>query len=184
MTFSASLWAAPPAEPASSDQAPPAQCDEPARYGVGLRGAAGIVEGFPSAFLLGFDLSYSPLPWSAFGLEAELARVDNGADPHYCVGCMRGGSSWRAFGEFRPFDDFPVFPFARVSAGLYDIEIIGSTRAWLGPAFGAAAGVEGRLRPVYLRAMAFATAQLGTETPVRGRSNHLAGLALEVGAVF
>jgi hypothetical protein len=136
-----------------------------------------------SALLLGFDFSYSPLRWSAFGLEAELAGVDNGADPGYCIGCMRRGSSWRAFGEFRPFDDFPVFPFARVSAGLYDIDIIGKKRAWVGPAFGAAAGVEGRLRPVYLRAMTFATAQLGTETPVR-RSNHLAGLALEIGAVF
>ena len=138
-----------------------------------------------TALLLGFDLSYGPRPWFALGLETELAGVDNGADPGYCIGCMRRGSSWRAFGEIRPFDDYPVFPFARVSAGLYDIDIIGRPRpkSQVGPAFGAATGVEGRLRPLYLRVIAFATAQLGIETPVR-RSNHLAGLALELGAVF
>jgi hypothetical protein len=157
------------------------------QYAVGIRGgaagrAAGVAFG-RNAFFLGFDFSYSPLRWSAFGLEAELAVADNGADPHYCVGCMRSGSSWRAFGEIRPFDDGYVFPFARLSAGLYDMEIIGKSRRWMGPAFGAAAGVEGRLRPVYLRVIAFATAQLGTETPARA-SNHLAGWALEVGAAF
>ncbi|HMJ13375.1 MAG TPA: hypothetical protein VK524_18275 [Polyangiaceae bacterium] len=127
---------------------------EPAHYGVELRvGGAGMIGGL-NALLLGFDLSYSPLPWSAFGLEAELAGVDNGADPGYCIGCMRRGSSWRAFGEIRPFDDYDVFPFARVSAGLYDMDIISKHRLWIGPAFGAAAGVD------------------------------LAGLALEIGAVF
>ncbi|HMI86592.1 MAG TPA: hypothetical protein VK550_21005, partial [Polyangiaceae bacterium] len=81
---------------------------EPAHYGVGLRvGGAGMIGGL-NTLLLGFDLSYRPLPWSAFGLEAELAGVDNGADPGYCIGCMRRGSSWRAFGEFRPFDDYDV----------------------------------------------------------------------------
>jgi hypothetical protein len=97
---------------------------------------------------------------------------------------MRSGSSWRAFGEIRPFDDYYFFPFGRVSAGLYDMEIIGESRRWMGPTFGAAAGVEGRLRPIYLRVIAFAAAQLGTATPARA-SNHLAGWTLEVvGAVF
>jgi hypothetical protein len=184
-TFSASLSAAPPESPSGFVAPPAEERREPARYAVGIRvSAAGMIGGL-NAFLLGLDVSYSPRPWFAFGLETELARVDNGADPGYCTGCMDGGSSWRAFGEIRPFDDYPVFPFARGSAGLYDIDIIGPPRlrAQVGPALGAATGVEGRLRPLYLRVIAFATAQLGTDTPVR-RSNHFAGLALEVGAVF
>ena len=156
-----------------------------AKYGVGLRVAASPGTGAGSAFLLGLDLSYSLLPLFAVGLDYDFISVDNGADPGYCTGCLRKGMSWRAFGEIRPFSEYPVFPFARVSAGLSSIDLFSSMRpdSRIVPAFGIAGGGEGRLRPVYLRLIAFATAQLTSGTPARG-SNHLAGFAVEAGAVF
>lgn len=187
ITSSGSILAAPPTESAAPAP-PPVETSESERhavYGAGLRvGGAGMMGGL-NALLIGFDLSYSPRPLFAVGLESELIGVDNGADPGYCIGCVRRGSSWRAFGEVRPFADFPVFPIARVSAGLYDVDITSTPRqkSQVGPTFGAAAGVEGRVSPLYLRLIAFATAQLGTETPAR-RSNHLAGFAIDLGAVF
>ena len=180
LTFSGSLFAAPPS---ASHEAPVETGPDHSKYAVGLRVGASPGTGAGSAFLLGLDLSYSPLPLFALGLDYDLIRVDNGADPGYCTGCLRNGMSWRAFGEIRPFADYPVFPFARASAGLSSLHITNQLASAIVPAFGVAGGVEGRWGHVYLRLIGFATAQLGSGTPVRG-SNHLAGIAVEVGAAF
>ena len=171
-----------PTNPVTPPQTPAVTTRPHAKYGIGLRGGYSPETGV-AAFLLGLDLAYSPVPLFAFGLEYERFVVDNGSDAHhYCIACLRSGTSWRGFGEIRPFADYPVFPFARASAGLSRMDIIGRPNLVVGPALGIGGGVEGRLRPVYLRVIGFATAQLGGEPPVR--RSHLAGLALEVGAVF
>jgi hypothetical protein len=184
LTLSGSLSAAAPDGTASREALAESGPHYP-RYGAGLRVGASPGTGAGSAFLLSLNLAYSPLALFAVGLDYDIIRVDNGADPGYCTGCLTSGMSWRAFAEVRPLVEYPVFPFARVSAGLSMMDLTSQPQSIsrIGPAFGAAGGVEGRLRPVYIRLLGFATAQLGSGTPVRG-SNHLAGVAVEAGAVF
>lgn len=130
------------------------------------------------------DVAYSVLPYLAVGAQHLQFAVDQGADPQYCVRCIRSGHATFAFAEGRYWPQGWVTPYARLGAGLSHLRgqrveyELGYTEDDLGLL--AEAGLEWHYRFLSLRTFAFDQIILGTELD---RDPFLA-VGVELGARF
>jgi hypothetical protein len=119
-----SSWALPAAAIESPRAAGPlaSGTEHPHEVGIGFTAGAGDIG--VGALQLGIDAWYRPIKSAAFGVEALGFFVDNGADPQYCYGCLRGGTLLTGFAEARLGADRVLSGFARVGVGAAQLRFI------------------------------------------------------------
>ncbi len=132
----------------------------------------------------GLDIAYSLLPYLAIGGQYLTFAVDQGADPDYCVRCIRSGSGGLAFAEGRLWSRGWATPYARFGVGVMHLN--GQRFAYdrnYGEddlALGGELGLELHHRAASLRAFAFQLAIPNTQLD----SDLFAGFGAQLGARF